>query len=89
LEYFYTNNQAEYEALLFHLEILEFMGVKHVEAFGDSFVDSASSFLKVPMLRWITNANLDKCLDVIARFDIFFIHHIYRHEDSKANNLAQ
>jgi hypothetical protein len=36
LEYFCTNNQAEYEALLFDLEILESMDVKHVEAFVDS-----------------------------------------------------
>jgi hypothetical protein len=38
LEYFYTNNQAEYEALLFSLEILESMDVKHVEAFSDSLL---------------------------------------------------
>jgi hypothetical protein len=31
-----TNNQAEYEALLFSLELLSCMGVKHVRAFGDS-----------------------------------------------------
>jgi hypothetical protein len=31
LEYFCTNNQVEYEALLFGLEILESMVVKHVE----------------------------------------------------------
>jgi hypothetical protein len=38
LEYFCTNNQAEYEVLLFNLEILESMDVKHVEAFGDSLL---------------------------------------------------
>jgi hypothetical protein len=38
LEYFCTINQAEYEALLFGLEILESMDVKHVEAFGDSLL---------------------------------------------------
>ena len=31
-----TNNQVEYEALLFGLEFLQSMGVKHVEAFGYS-----------------------------------------------------
>jgi ribonuclease HI len=31
-----TNNQAEYEALLFGLELLNCMGVKHAKAFGDS-----------------------------------------------------
>jgi hypothetical protein len=38
LEYFCTNNQAEYEAILLSLQILSFMGVKHVEAFGDSLL---------------------------------------------------
>ena len=32
-----TNNQVEYEALLFGLEFLQSVGVKHVEAFGDPF----------------------------------------------------
>ena len=33
-----TNNQVEYEALLFGLEFLESMGVKHVETYGDSLL---------------------------------------------------
>jgi ribonuclease HI len=33
-----TNNQTEYEALLFGLQILHDMGVKHVEAYGDSLI---------------------------------------------------
>jgi ribonuclease HI len=36
LKTYCTNNQAKYEALLFDLELLEYMGVKHVRAFGDS-----------------------------------------------------
>jgi hypothetical protein len=35
LNYFCTNNQAEYEALLFGLEILASMKVRHVEVVGD------------------------------------------------------
>ena len=38
LEEEHTNNQVEYEALLFSLEFLESMGVKHVEAYGDSLL---------------------------------------------------
>ena len=38
LEEYHTNNLVEYEALLFGLEILQSMGVKHVEAFGDSLL---------------------------------------------------
>ena len=33
-----TNNQVEYEALLFGLKFLESVGVKHVEAYGDSLL---------------------------------------------------
>jgi ribonuclease HI len=36
LKTYCTNNQAEYDALLFSLELLNCMGVKHVGAFGDS-----------------------------------------------------
>jgi ribonuclease HI len=36
LKTYCTNNQAEYEALLFGLELLNCMGVKHVMTFGDS-----------------------------------------------------
>jgi ribonuclease HI len=36
LKTYCTNNQAEYEALLFGLELLDYMRVKHVRAFGDS-----------------------------------------------------
>jgi len=32
------NNQVEYEVLLFGLEFLQSMGVKHVEALGDSLL---------------------------------------------------
>jgi hypothetical protein len=38
LEYFYTNNQAEYKVILLVLQILSPMGVKHVDAFGDSLL---------------------------------------------------
>jgi ribonuclease HI len=38
LEYFCTNNQAEYETILLGLQILSFMGVKSVKAFGDSLL---------------------------------------------------
>jgi ribonuclease HI len=89
LEYFCTNNQAEYEALLFGLEILESMDVKHVKAFGDSLLVVHQVSRKYQWLDRSLNAYLDKCLGIIARFDDFFIHHIYRHENSKDNDLVQ
>jgi ribonuclease HI len=36
LKTYCTNNQAKYKALLFGLELLNCMGVKHVKEFGDS-----------------------------------------------------
>jgi ribonuclease HI len=38
LEYFCTNNQAQYETILLGLQILSSMGIKHVEAFVDSLL---------------------------------------------------
>jgi hypothetical protein len=38
LEYFCTNNQAEYEVILLGLQIMSSMGVKHVKAFGYSLL---------------------------------------------------
>jgi len=38
LNYYCTNNQVEYEALLFGLKILYSIEVKYVEAFGDSLL---------------------------------------------------
>jgi hypothetical protein len=89
LEYFCTNNKAEYEVLLFGLEILESMDVKHVKPFGDSLLVVHQVSRKYQCLDGSLNAYLHKCLDVVARLDEFSIHHIYRHENSKANNLAQ
>jgi ribonuclease HI len=89
LEYFCTNNQAEYEALLFSLEILESMSVKHVEAFGDSLLVVHQVSGKYQCLDGSLNAYLDKCVDVIAILDEFSIRHIYRDENSKSNDLAQ
>ena len=39
-----TNNQVEYEALLFGLEFLQSMGVERVEAFGDSLLVVRQTF---------------------------------------------
>jgi ribonuclease HI len=60
LEYFCTNNQAEYEAFLFDLEILESMDVKHVEAFGDSLLAVHQVSEKYQWLDRSLNAYLDK-----------------------------
>jgi hypothetical protein len=38
LEYYCTNNQAEYEDIMFGLQFISSMSIKHVKAFGDSLL---------------------------------------------------
>jgi ribonuclease HI len=90
LNYFCTTNQAEYKALLFGLKILESMKIRHVEAFGDSLLVVQQVSGECQCLEGSLNAYLDKCVDVIKfSFDEFCIHHIPRHENCRANDLAQ
>jgi hypothetical protein len=65
------------------------MNVKHVEAFDDSLLVVHQVSRKYQCLDRLLNAYLDNGLDIIARFDEFSKHHIYRYENSKANDLAQ
>nr|AAX95307.1 Retrotransposon gag protein, putative [Oryza sativa Japonica Group]ABA93246.1 retrotransposon protein, putative, unclassified [Oryza sativa Japonica Group] len=71
LEYYCTNNQTEYNVLLFGLQVMEMVGAKYVEAFGDSE-------LVVQQV-----AGVYKCLDGSLN------RHIARHDNSRANDLAQ
>jgi hypothetical protein len=84
-----TNNQIEYEALLFGLQILHDMGVKHVEAYGDSLLVVQQVSKICQCLNGSLNAYLDKCLDNISCMDEFVKYHVPREENSKANTLAQ
>ena len=89
LEYFCTNNQAEYEALLLGLQILESMEVKNIEAFGDSLlvVQQVSGIYQC--LDGSLNRYLEKCLEIVSNLDDFTISHISRGDNFRANDLAQ
>jgi ribonuclease HI len=84
-----TNNEPEYEALLFGLEILHVIGVKHVEAYGDSLLVVQQVSKVCQCLNGFSDAYLDKCLDIISCMDEFVIYHIQREENPRANALAQ
>jgi ribonuclease HI len=84
-----TNNQIEYEALLFGLQILHDMGVKHVEAYGNLLLVVQQVSKVCQCLNGSLNAYLDKCLDIISCVDEFVIYHLPREENPKANALAQ
>jgi hypothetical protein len=70
-----TNNQIEYEALLFGLQILHDMRVKHVEAYGDFLLVVRQVSKVCQCLNGSLNAYLDKCLDIISCMDEFVIYH--------------
>ena len=73
-----TQNQVEYEALLFSLEFLESMCIKHVEAYGDSFLVVQQVSKVCQCYNGSLNAYLDRCFDIISYFDEFVIRHIPR-----------
>jgi ribonuclease HI len=89
LEYFCTNNQAKYEAILLGLQILSSMDVKHVEAFGDSLLVVQQIADTFQCLNGSLNTYLDKCLENIALFNDFTVQHVFRDENTMVNNLAQ
>jgi ribonuclease HI len=89
LKTYCTNNQAEYEALLFGLELLNCMGVKHVKAFGDSQLVVQQVLEEYQCFDGTLNSYLEKCWGIIHSFAEFSIRHISRVENHRANNLAQ
>jgi hypothetical protein len=78
-----------YEAILLGLQVLSSMGVKHVEAFGDSLLVVQQIVGTFQCLDGSLNAYLDKCLKIIALFNDFTMHHVSRDENTVANDLAQ
>jgi hypothetical protein len=65
------------------------MGVKHVEVYGDSLIVVQQVAGEFQCLEGSLRACLDACLDIIGSFAEFQIRHIPRHENQKANMLAQ
>src|SRR5438105_4255699 len=89
LEYFCTNNQAKYEALLFGIELLVAVGPTHIEAFGDSLLVVQQISKVFQCLDESLNLYLDKCLDIISTLDYFSISRMPRQDNWLANELAQ
>jgi hypothetical protein len=65
------------------------MGVKHVEAYGDSLLVVQQVSKVCQCLNGFLNAYLNKCLDIISCMDEIVIYHVPREENPRANALAQ
>jgi ribonuclease HI len=66
-----TNNQAKHEALLFGLELLNYMGVPYVKVLGDSQLVVEQNFGKYHCLDGMLNDYLERCWDIMHSFDNF------------------
>jgi ribonuclease HI len=88
IEYFCTNNQVEYEAIMLGLQALSSMGMKYVEAFGDSLLVMQQIAGTFQCLDGSLNAYLDKCLEIIALFDDFAVQHVSNDENIVVKDLA-
>jgi ribonuclease HI len=71
------------------LQILSSIGVKHVEAFGDSLLIVQQIASAFQCIYGSLNEYLNKCLEIIALFDDFTIQHVSRDENTVVNDLAQ
>jgi ribonuclease HI len=89
LKTYCTNNQTKYEALLFGLELLNCMRVKHVKAFYDSQLVVQHVLEEYQCFDGTLNIYLEKCWGILHSFDEFSIRHISRVENHRTNNLAQ
>jgi hypothetical protein len=65
------------------------MGVKHVEAFGDSLLAVQQVAGVFQYFNGSLNTYLEKCLEIIALFDDFTIEHVSIDENIMVNDLAQ
>jgi ribonuclease HI len=66
-DFYCTNNQTEYEALLLGLIMLHSMEVKHVEAYGSLLVVQQVTG-EFQCLEGSLRTCLDACLDIIDYF---------------------
>jgi ribonuclease HI len=89
LKFACTNNQVEYESLLYVLKYLRHLGARDVDVFGDTNLIVEQFRGDSECLDGVLNSYRDRCLDIIKLFDTFSIKHIPQEENSRANQLAQ
>jgi ribonuclease HI len=83
-----TNNRAEYEALAYGLEVMVDMGIKNMEAFGDSNLVVQQIRGDSQCLDGTLNECRERCMDLIQKLDPFYIQHVHRAQNRASNELA-
>lgn len=75
--------------LLFGLKHLRDMGVKGLDAFGDSLLVVQHVKGEFQCLDGLLRSYLDNCMDLVKKMDTFSISHVPRSKNGRANFLAQ
>ena len=84
----YSNNQAEYEALLKGLQLLKRIEADAIEIFGDSMLIVKQVAGEYECRDEKLKIYLEKCMELIKSFKSAIITHIPREQNCEANALA-
>jgi ribonuclease HI len=84
-----TNNQAEYEAILKGLQILQEVKAESVEIFGDSQIVINQLIGLYECKDDILKGYYDGCRKLLEDFPLTSLRHIPRAQNQEANRLAQ
>ena len=85
----FTNNQAEYQALIKGLELLREVRADIVEIFGDSMLVINQLVGVYECRSEILVSYYERCLQLLKEFKDFRLEHIPRLHNEEANRLAQ
>jgi ribonuclease HI len=89
MEFEWTNNQSEHEALLNGLEMLFDMEAKSVEAYGDSKLVVQQMNGESQCQDEVLNEYLERCLDALDSLERVSIYHVPHEDNVRANTLVQ
>ncbi|XP_058198560.1 uncharacterized protein LOC131314085 [Rhododendron vialii] len=84
-----TNNQAEYEALIIGLEIAKELNIRYLNVAGDSQLVIRQITGEYKCNHPLLELQLQKVKILITYFDEVHLQHVYRLENSDANQMAQ
>lgn len=89
LDFLYTNNQAEYEALIIGMEVLQEMGARRVLILGDSQLVINHLIKEFKCTSWSLLPYYALADQLAEAFDWVFFTYVPRKENSNANEMAQ
>ena len=85
----YTNNQAEYDAVLKGLQILGEAHAEFIEIIGDSLLILNQLANEYECKDSVLRGYHEKCHELMKRFKNIKMTHVPREQNVEANNLAQ